>query len=144
MIKEKPEVSVSGAKTSDIRYGGKIADAGRGRGTRPGGPGGPGGRAGGGKPKDIKKTIKYIMSYVLKEKPRLMGALVCVLVSTVSTLAASYMLRPIINTYIVPTDGSRGNLSGLAAAVAFMFLIYIAGIIATSSDLPHANLKLSL
>ena len=41
------------------------------------------------------------------------------------------MLRPIINTYIVPTDGSRGNLSGLAAAVAFMFLIYIAGIIAT-------------
>ena len=155
MIKEKPDVNVSGAKTSDIRinnnsskkdektrkdileeslkrrYGGKIADAGRGRGGGPGGPGGPGGGAGGGKPKDIKKTIKYIMSYVLKEKPRLMGALVCVLVSTVSTLAASYMLRPIINTYIVPTDGSRGNLSGLAAAVAFMFLIYIAGIIAT-------------
>lgn len=113
------------------RYGGKIASAGRGHGGRPGGPGGPGGRTGGGKPKDVKKTVKYIMSYVLKEKLRLTGALVCVLVSTASTLAASYMLRPIINTYIAPTDGSRGDLSGLFAAVIFMFLIYIAGIIAT-------------
>lgn len=110
------------------RYGGKTAAAGRGPGD---GPGRRGRGAGGGKPKDIKKTIKYIMGYVLREKLRLFCALVCVLVSTASTLTASYMLRPIINTYIAPTDGSRGSINGLAMSTAFMLLTYMVGIAAT-------------
>ncbi len=112
------------------RYGGRKAAAGK-RGPGGGRHGHGGGRGDSSKPKDIKKTIKYIMSYVLKEKLRLIGALICVLISTVSMLAASYMLRPIINTYIVPTDGGRGDVSGLAAALAVMMGVYLAGILAT-------------
>lgn len=58
------------------RYGSRVADAKR------RGPGGPGGRHGGAghgdrsKPKDIKKTFGYILSYVFKEKPRLRWVLV--------------------------------------------------------------------
>ena len=112
------------------RYGGRKATAGK-RGPGGGRHGHGGGRGDSSKPKDIKKTIKYIMSYVLREKIRLIGALICVLISTVSTLAASYMLRPIINTYIVPTDDGRGDVSGLAAALLVMLGVYLAGILAT-------------
>lgn len=113
------------------RYGSRVADAKR------RGPGGPGGRHGGAghgdrsKPKDIKKTFGYILSYVFKEKPRLMAAFFCVIISTASTLAASYMLRPIINTYIVLVDGSRGDPAGLFKALLGMLGVYLAGVLAT-------------
>ncbi len=35
------------------------------------------------------------------------AAFLCVIVSTLTNLAGSYMLRPIINTYIVPLDGAE-------------------------------------
>lgn len=121
------------AESLKRRYGGRHAASGRGsaaggrgRGRVPGR-----GQEDNSRPKDIKKTIKYIMSYVLHEKLRLTGAFICVLVYTASTLAGSYMLRPIINTYIVPADGSRGDAAGLAAALAVMMAVYLAGIIAT-------------
>ena len=109
------------------RYGKRVAEGGRG-----GGPGGRGARdRQGGRPKDVRHTVTRLMTYVLKEKARLAGALICVLVSTVSTLAASYMLRPIINTYIVPVDGSRGDPAGLFRALVIMLSVYMAGIIST-------------
>ena len=52
------------------------------------------------------------MGYLNKDKSKMMLAFFCVIVNTVASLAGSYMLRPIINTYIVPTDGSRGDVAG--------------------------------
>lgn len=103
-----------------------------------GGPGGPGrgpgrgrGPAGpGSKPKELKKTIMYILGYLKNEKPRLVAAAVCVVISTSSSLVASYMLRPIINTYIVPPDG-RSDVRGLFYALMLMLGIYLAGVAAT-------------
>ena len=111
------------AASLDRRYGKRVADAGRG-----GGPGRHARDRQGGKPKNVGRTIKRLMVYVMKEKVRLIIALVCVLVSTLSALAASYMLRPIINTYIVPVDGSRGDPAGLFRALAVMLLVYFLGI----------------
>ena len=74
--------------------------------------------------KNSKDTVKRILSYVFLEKKRMAGAIVCTLISTVCTLIASYMIRPIINTYIVPVDGSRGDIKGLAKALLVMILIY--------------------
>ena len=111
------------------RYGKRVAAGGRG-----GGPGGGPGRNAArakGKPANIGKTIRRLMVYVMKEKARLAGAIICVLISTVSSLAASYMLRPIINTYIAPADGSRGDAAGLFRALLVMFAVYMAGIAAT-------------
>lgn len=56
---------------------------------------------------------------------------VFLILSAAASLAGSYMLRPIINTYIVPTDGSAGDPIGLARALLVMGLVYLVGITAT-------------
>ena len=55
-------------------------------------------------------------------------AFFCVIVNTAASLAGSYMLRPIINRYIVPVDGSRGDAAGLAGALGVLAVIYGIGV----------------
>ena len=83
-----------------------------------------------GKPKNSSQTIKRLLSYLDKDKHKLILAFICVILNTLGTLAGSYMLRPIINTYIVPTDGSRGDAAGLARALAAMAVVYSIGVFA--------------
>ena len=54
-------------------------------------------RGGGGKPKNVKHTIKRLLSYIAAYKGRLVLVLFCMLMSTVSSLVGGYILRPIIN-----------------------------------------------
>ena len=103
---------------------------GRGPGRGPGGPGGPRGPRGGGKPKNGKQTIIRLLRYLEQDKLKLIVAYICVLASTLATLAGSYMLRPLINTYIVPSDGSRGDIVGLAGGLATLAAIYMVGVAA--------------
>ena len=51
-----------------------------------------------GKPKDMKKTLGRLMGYVGREKKKIALAFLCVILSTVANLAASYVLRPVINS----------------------------------------------
>ena len=69
---------------------------------------GPGARmaAKGGRPKEAKAAIRRLMTYLKEDKAKMGFAFVCVVLNTFGTLAGAYMLRPIINTYIVPIDGS--------------------------------------
>ncbi|MDO4296792.1 MAG: ABC transporter transmembrane domain-containing protein, partial [bacterium] len=108
------------------RYGNRIATA-----PKRMGPG-PGPRVIGGKgnPTNSKQSIKRLFSYLENDKPKLFLALLCVVLNTFGTLAGSYMLRPIINTYIVPTDGSAGSPAGLAKALVLMACIYGIGVAA--------------
>lgn len=46
------------------------------------------------------------MSYLEADRLRMGIAFFCVIVNTVATLTGSYMLRPIINRFIAPPDGS--------------------------------------
>ena len=66
---------------------------------RPGG--GPGGRGRNmgpvGKPKNVMPTIKRLLSYVSDFKVHIIIVLLCMLLSTVTSLIGSYMLFPIIN-----------------------------------------------
>lgn len=66
------------------------------------GPGfGPGGRNRKKvKPKNLKGTISRLLTYLSEDKPKLALVFVCVILNTVFTLIASYMLRPIINGLI--------------------------------------------
>ena len=57
---------------------------------------GPMGRAKG-KPKNMGKTVKRILSYVGKYKYLLILVLLCMLLTTVSSLCAGYLIAPIIN-----------------------------------------------
>ena len=96
-----------------------------------GGPGGPGRNVpASGKPKNSSQTVRRLLSYLEEDKGRLILALICVVLNTLGTLAGSYMLRPIINTYIVPANGSRGDAAGLARALAVMALVYAVGVFA--------------
>ncbi len=79
--------------------------------------------------KNSRATIRRIFSYLDRDKKKMFLAFFCVLVSTVSTLAASYMLRPIINTYIFPGDGRPGDPAGLLRALAVMAAVYLAGVV---------------
>ena len=63
-----------------------------------GGPGrgGPGPRAKG-KPKNLKKTVGRILSYVGRYKFRLILVFVCMALTTVASLFGGYLIAPIIN-----------------------------------------------
>lgn len=103
------------------RYGNRIANAPR----KKHGPGARAAAAGGGKPRAGRETVERLLSYLDKDKKWLLVAFVCVVVSTLSGLAGSYMLRPIINRYIVPLDGSRGDSAGLFKSLVLMAVIYL-------------------
>ena len=60
-------------------------------------PGGRGGVRMKGKPKNAKQTIKRLLGYVGKYKWRLVVVFCCMILTTVTSLFASYMLAPIIN-----------------------------------------------
>lgn len=77
-----------------------------------------------GKPQNTKKTIKRLASYVEQDKGKLAVVFGCVIVTAVSSLAGSYMLRPVINGL---TSG-QGDIAFLARSVFVMMLIYAAGI----------------
>ena len=93
------------------RYAGRVAAApkrrGMGRGPGPGAP------RGGGRPKSTGAALKRLLSYLEADRLRMGIAFFCVIVNTVATLTGSYMLRPIINRFIAPPDGSPGNVAGL-------------------------------
>ena len=109
-----------------------------------GGPGhGPGGRharAMGGKPKETNQTIKRLLGYLGKDKKHVIIALVCVVISSLSTLAGSYMLSPIINGITETYDkaskaaGDAGviineGLKTLGLGILLMLAIYGIGVI---------------
>ena len=83
-----------------------------------------------GMPKNSRQTIRRLMHYLNEDKAKMTLAFACVIVNTVATLAGSYMLRPIINTFIAPPDGSPGNAAGLAKALVMLALVFIVGVIA--------------
>ncbi|MGN0298112.1 MAG: ABC transporter ATP-binding protein [Lachnospiraceae bacterium] len=83
------------------------------------------------KPQNVGKAISRLFSYLKEDVPRLILVFVCVITSTVCNLRASYMLQPIIDNYIVPTNGTAGNPAGLAKALFTMAIIYLIGLVAT-------------
>ena len=84
----------------------------------------------GGKPKDVKGTIIRLLRYLQGDKALLAVVFLCVILNTGASLAGSYMLRPIINTYIAPTDGP-GDPAGLAMALVAMGAVYLVGVLAS-------------
>ncbi len=81
-----------------------------GGGPRRGGPGGPRMK---GKPKDLKNTVKRLLSYVSRYKLRLLLVLFCMLFTTVSSLIGGYMMAPIINRITEAVTGKTFNKGGI-------------------------------
>ena len=92
------------------------------------GPGGPGVRAKG-KPKNMRKTVSRLFSYVTQYKLQLVFVLVCMLINTLTSLAGSYVLRPVINT-IADTETPAGDrIAYLGVILVIIACIYAVGIV---------------
>lgn len=117
-------------KSLKRRYGNRIASAPMRRGPGPGGPGHGSRGMRGGQPKDSRQTVKRLLSYVEQDRVMMYLAFFCVIINTAANLAGSYMLRPLINRFIAPGDGSEGNVKGLAGGLVVMAVIYLVGVAA--------------
>ena len=111
----------------------------------PGGPG-PGGKGPGGpgrhgapiqKPKNAKASLSRLFGYIGKQRGLLVIVFFCVIISSVSNLAGSYMLRPIINTLESDVLAIAAGTSTVATAVlklakglAAMACVYILSVVA--------------
>ena len=93
---------------------------------RPGGaghgPGGGPGRHGYQKPKDLKGTLTKLMRYLGRYKAALCLVAVLLVISSACTVGGSYLIKPLINDYILP-----GDFPGLAKMLAFMGCVYVVG-----------------
>lgn len=78
-----------------------------------------------GKAKETKKTFFRLMSYLVYERKMLSVVGVLIIVGIISNLLSSYLLRPIINDYIMP-----GNISGLFHILLILAAVYVVGVIA--------------
>ena len=81
------------------------------------------------RPKDMKGTFKKLMRYVGRYKAALVLVAVCLILSTVGSVASSYMLKPLLNNYILPGDFPgllkmlvlMGGLFALSAVCSFAY-----------------------
>ena len=88
--------------------------------------GGPGGRGRGGyqKPKHLRQTTLRMFSYLTRRPLRLVIALLCVVAASVSSVAATYQMRPIINNLGQAVLNGQSELPGLLTSVLQLLGIY--------------------
>ena len=84
------------------------------------------------RPKDMKGTFKKLMHYVGRYKGSLVLVAVCLIVSSAASVATSYMLKPLLNNYIIP-----GDFPGL-----FRMLLMMGGLFALSSLCSYAYARI--
>ncbi|HLY68589.1 MAG TPA: ABC transporter ATP-binding protein [Puia sp.] len=77
------------------------------------------------KPKDSKQVIFRLWTYLRKQKILLVIILGLLLINTTATIAGSYLLRPIINKYIL-----LHNIPGLIKMIFLLLGIYLFGAMA--------------
>lgn len=78
-----------------------------------------------GKPTKGKKTFLRLVSYLVCDRKLLIVIGVLIVISIICNLLGSYMLRPIINDYIIP-----GNFPGLVHMLLILAAIYLVGVVA--------------
>ena len=92
------------------------------------GPHGPGPKGGFQKPKDTKKTLTRLLSYLKNDIPLLILVLVFILITTGSQLASTWLLSPIINTITGTLPGGMGKV---AFYIVVLIIAYLVGVIST-------------
>ena len=101
-------------------------------GRRPMGPGGGGRhRMATGKPKDAKATILRLFGYFKGKWGKVALVFVAMLIHTLSTVAGSYLLRPIINNLIAEGVSAADRVIQLSQGLIVLGLIYIVGVVST-------------
>lgn len=79
-----------------------------------------------GKPKNMKKTMGRLFSYISDSKWKLLLVIICIIAGTAANLAGSYVLRPIINGL----TSENGSVSFLFKGILLMLCIYLVAVLA--------------
>ena len=86
---------------------------------------GPGGMMrGGGKPKNLFKTLGRLLAYLSHERKMLVCALVAAMIFTASSLVSSYMLRPVLNVLVDETKTPAERMTSLLLGISLMAVVY--------------------
>lgn len=78
------------------------------------------------KPKDSRQVIGRLWGYLKVQQSALILAGLLLLISTGATITGSYLLRPIINNYIIPHD-----INGLIKMIVLLLAVYVLGSVAS-------------
>ena len=78
------------------------------------------------KPKDTKKALKQLLAYLGYHKIAMLLVGIMVMIGSGANIAGTYMLKPIINDYILPRD-----IPGMIRMILILAVIYLAGATAT-------------
>ena len=82
---------------------------------------------------DVLGTISRTFSYIGRHyRLAFITAIVLIMLSSLTTVASSYMFTPIINRYIIPYIGVEDpDLSGLRNMVFIMIAVYMTGLLSS-------------
>ena len=72
------------------------------------------------RPKDFRGTVKKLLAYIGRYKAALVLVFICLVISSVGSVMSSYLLKPIINDYILP-----GDFAGLLKMLALLLGLFL-------------------
>ena len=78
------------------------------------------------RPKDTKKTVKHLLSYLGHYKWSFLLIAILVFISAGAGIMGTFLIKPVVNNFIVP-----GNMRGLIIAVCGMGVMYACGALST-------------
>lgn len=86
------------------------------------------------KPKNVKKTLKRLLGYVLKSRVKLIFVVLLIIIGTLCSVSGSYFLKIIIDGYISPligTNPSGRDFLPLIKILLAMFAVFAASALAS-------------
>ena len=92
--------------------------------------GGPGGKMKFEKPKDAKKTLMRLLSYVVKKKVLLVFIALLVVVSALANIFGTYMLTPVINCIDGMLKSGSRDMSEIIKYLVLLGAVYLCGVAA--------------
>ena len=75
------------------------------------------------RPKDTKKALKALLHYLGFHKWMLLLVILLIIISTGANITGTYLLKPVINNYIIP-----GDIPGLIRTLILMGIMYGCGV----------------
>ena len=78
------------------------------------------------RPKDTKKTVKHLLTYLGHYKWAFLLIAILVFISAGAGIMGTFLIKPVVNNFIVP-----GNIKGLIMAVCGMGVMYACGALST-------------
>ena len=75
--------------------------------------------------------MKRLLDYIGKDKYKILFVLACVLISSLTGLGGSYILRPVINNLVSADYTTQEKVHNLMLGILVMAGIYIFGVICT-------------